>query len=76
MEKADRIRELNRDFCNSGTFSIISGTVGGILLLNWLNLAKEGELFLPIAPMLPVTIAIFLRYRYHSAAPPAEESIH
>ena len=75
----EKVPVLQKSLFNSrilSAFSIISGTVGGILLLNWLNLAKEGELFLPIAPMLPVTIAIFLRYRYHSAAPPAEETIH
>ena len=75
----EKVPLLQKSLFNSrilSAFSIISGTVGGIFLLNWLNLAKEGELFLPFAPMLPIAIAIFLRFRYHSAAPPAEESIH
>ena len=56
--------------------SIMSGILGGMGLANWLRLAINGELIFPSTPIILIAIALFLRHRYRSAAPPAEQPIH
>ena len=75
----EKVPLLQKALFNSRILSAIS-TMSGILGImgigNWIRLANEGDMVFPSTPIVLIAIAIFLRYRYHSAAPPAEESIH
>ena len=75
----EKVPLLQKSLFNSRILSAIS-TMSGILGImgigNWIRLANEGDMVFPSTPIVLIAIAIFLRYRYHSAAPPAEESIH
>ncbi len=75
----EKVPLLQKSLFNSRILSAIStmsGILGGMGLANWIRLANDGDLLFPSTPIVLIAIAIFLRYRYHSAAPPAEESIH
>ena len=75
----EKVPILQKSLFNSrilSSISIMSGILGGMGLANWIRLANDGDLLFPSTPIVLIAIAIFLRYRYHSAAPPAEESIH
>ncbi|MEC9478201.1 MAG: hypothetical protein VX666_03495 [Candidatus Thermoplasmatota archaeon] len=56
--------------------SIMSGILGGMGLAEWLRRALDGELIFPSTAIILIAIALFLRHRYSSAAPPAEQPIH
>ena len=75
----EKVPLLQKSLFNSRILSAVS-TMSGILGImgigNWIRLANEGDMVFPSTPIILIAIAIFLRYRYHSAAPPAEESIH
>ena len=75
----EKVPLLQKSLFNSRILSAIS-TMSGILGImgigNWIRFANEGDMVFPSTPIILIAIAIFLRYRYHSAAPPAEESIH
>ena len=43
---------------------------------DWIRLADQGGIDFPTLPLGFMTVALFLRHRYQSAAPPAEEPIH
>ena len=75
----EKVPLLQKSLFNSriiSAASTMSGILGGMGLANWIRLANEGELLFPSTPIILIAIAIFLRNRYHSAAPPAEEPIH
>ena len=75
----EKVPLLQKTLFNSRILSAIS-TMSGILgvmgIGNWIRFANEGDLVFPSTPIILIVIAIFVRYRYHSAAPPAEEPIH
>ena len=75
----EKVPLLQKTLFNSRILSAIS-TMSGILgvmgIGNWIRFANEGDLVFPSTPVILIGIAIFVRYRYHSAAPPAEEPIH
>ena len=62
-------RILSSGFLMSAMFSLAS-------FFDWIRLANQGGIDFPTLPLGFLTIALFLRHRYQSAAPPAEESIH
>ena len=75
----EKVPLLQKSLFNSRIISAVStmsGILGGMGLANWIRLANDGELLFPSTPIILIVIAIFLRNRYHSAAPPAEEPIH
>tara|TARA_B100000405_G_scaffold116221_1_gene81120 strand:+ start:785 stop:2155 length:1371 start_codon:yes stop_codon:yes gene_type:complete len=62
-------RILSSGFLMSAMFSLAS-------FFDWIRLADQGGIDFPTLPLGFMTVALFLRYRYLSAAPPAEEPIH
>ena len=62
-------RILSSGFLMSAMFSLAS-------FFDWVRLADQGGIDFPTLPLGFMTVALFLRYRYQSAAPPAEEPIH
>ena len=75
----EKVPLLQKSLFNSRIISAVStmsGILGGMGLANWIRLANDGELLFPSTPIILIVIAIFLRNRYQSAAPPAEEPIH
>ena len=67
----EKVPLLQKSLFNSRILSAIS-TMSGILGImgigNWIRLANEGDMVFPSTPIVLIAIAIFLRYRYHSAA--------
>ncbi|MED5231360.1 MAG: hypothetical protein VYB30_03190 [Candidatus Thermoplasmatota archaeon] len=75
----EKVPLLQKSLFNSRIISAgstMSGILGVIGLGNWIKLTMEGDVLFPSIPIIMIASAIFLRYRYHSAAPPAEEPIH
>tara|TARA_B100001142_G_scaffold173833_1_gene173355 strand:+ start:950 stop:2113 length:1164 start_codon:yes stop_codon:yes gene_type:complete len=62
-------RILSSGFLMSAMFSLAS-------FFDWIRLADQGGIDFPTLPLGFMTVALFLRHRYQSAAPPAEEPIH
>ena len=66
----EKVPLLQKSLFNSRILSAIS-TMSGILGImgigNWIRLANEGDMVFPSTPIVLIAIAIFLRYRYHSA---------
>ena len=62
-------RILSSGFLMSAMFSLAS-------FFDWIRMADQGGFDFPTLPLGFMTVALFLRYRYQSAAPPAEEPIH
>ena len=62
-------RILSSGYLMSAMFSLAS-------FFDWIRLADQGGIDFPTLPLGFLTIALFLRHRYQSAAPPAEEPIH
>ena len=62
-------RILSSGYLMSAMFSLAS-------FFDWIRLADQGGIDFPTLPLGFMTVALFLRHRYQSAAPPAEEPIH
>ena len=48
----------------------------GIGIVDWVNIALDGELFFPSIPLLLLAAALFFRHQYQTSAPPPANPIH
>lgn len=75
----ERVPTLQKSLFNARLLSSASwlmGILGFIGASNWLMLALEGDVRIPSMPLVLFAACWYLRYRYHTAAPPPELPFH